>query len=198
MPDDEREVSEAELAEGLRKFNAIISDYVRKGDFLRYLTMFGGHERPAAFFAIRDQIKSDRLYWQCVREAWWNLETSLPDKRKWLKCYRSTRPSREALMTMAERRRLEVLPASFPVYRGIGSPLAVNGLSWTLSRTVAERFAAYAVGSRRKDFGLAASEPAVVSGRCSKRDVLALYLDRKEQELVISPSAVRGKRLHRL
>lgn len=169
-----------------------ISECIRKRRFEDYLMWHGGHERDAAFFRIIPLL-NDREYWKCLREAWWNLETSITHKRKWIRCYRSPRESRDSLMTAAERRALDALPGRFPVFRGIGSPQAANGLSWTLSKKVAERFAAYSVGPRRQSFGLGASAPMIVYGWCKKADVLALYLDRKEKEIVVPASLVSGK-----
>lgn len=69
------------------------------------------------------------------------------------------------------------LPETLTVYRGQDGDRA-NGLSWTLSRRVAERFAA---GHR----GIANADPQVLERQISRCDVAFACADRGEAEIVL-------------
>jgi hypothetical protein len=167
---------------------------LQSADLVGYLNRFGGHERQGVFFRIHSRLSDDQ-YWKTLRDVWSLEEVTFPHKRNWIRLFRSERPARELLMTSDECDRLATLPEKVCVFRGIGNCRHKNGLSWTLSVETARFFANYACGGRRSCFGFSGLLPVLVSGWCRKRDVLALFLDRKEDEIVIPAGLVCDKKL---
>jgi hypothetical protein len=84
-------------------------------------------------------------------------------------------PERYTVMTEEERTELAALPETFTVWRGLETrhKRAIEGLSWTLSRRIAEWFAI-----RIKSKGY------LVEGCVRRNDVFALLNGRDEREIV--------------
>jgi hypothetical protein len=76
-----------------------------------------------------------------------------------------------------DRALYDALPERFTAYRGQDF-LAAAGLSWTLNRDAAARFA---LGHR----GIRYAHPVVISATINKRNVVAGYAEREESEIVI-------------
>ena len=112
-----------------------------------------------------------------VREAWILSDEIWINDRDWrLILGRAQRvPS---WMTQNEKDRLEVLPESFPVYRGCRADQA-NGLSWSLESDAAAHFARKVKGHRG----------VVATGTARKADVIAL-LHGDEDEVIVLPESV--------
>jgi hypothetical protein len=161
-------------------------------DFHGYLKLFDGHERFRPFLKIHRQL-SDADYWQCLALVWDNIEVSYPDRFCWLMLFQSNRPGRHLLMSRSEHRTLAALPEVLTVFRGYAKSKGRNGLSWTLTESRARFFAIYASGPRRRYLCRhVENRPGmVVIGRCFKRDVLAYFDGRGEQEVVIAPDKVK-------
>ena len=79
------------------------------------------------------------------------------------------------MMTDDELKAFEALPDMLTVYRGCG-PKNKAGISWTLDRSIAEKFLTHIL--YRVD------EPLLITARVRKNKVLALKLDRDEQEII--------------
>ena len=94
---------------------------------------------------------------------------------------------RRCFMDPQERRTFKSLPETIRCYRGGGRADVLRGVSWSLSRTIAERFAQYAGGARRAWFGMAIRNPVVVTANVEKSQVFAVKLDRAEEEIIILP-----------
>jgi hypothetical protein len=125
-----------------------------------------------------------------------DIEVNAPHQGEWLRLFKSRRPHRELLMSAADRRELAEMPESLMIYRGYRKGAARSGLSWSLSRDRARFFARDGKAERRALLSgyRVAGVPMIVCGRCRKRDVLAYFNGRDEQEIVIDPRNVSGKR----
>lgn len=81
------------------------------------------------------------------------------------------------------------LPKKLKVFRGYNQDDKRDGLSWTLSKDIAEWFAL------RGEWN---NEPAgscrIVEGECSIKNVYAYTNDCNEEEIIISPDRVKKKR----
>jgi len=77
------------------------------------------------------------------------------------------------------------LPKKLRLYRGYNEKEKREGISWSLSRKVAEGFAYVSFMDGEKDI-----PPSVVSGTCSCKDILAYTNSRDEQEIIINPAKV--------
>lgn len=82
-----------------------------------------------------------------------------------------------ALMDKDERAKLAGMPDEFIVYRGCYQHNK-DGVSWTTNREVAERFPTL---NRYKQEG----QPLLVKARVKKCDVVAMKLDRDEDEVIV-------------
>jgi hypothetical protein len=81
------------------------------------------------------------------------------------------------------------LPEIVSVWRGCQRGRE-RGLSWTTDRTIAEGFAS---GKRCIN-----SEPTLVSAKIQKWHIFAVFLDRKESEIVLDPRRLRNLRAEAL
>ena len=81
----------------------------------------------------------------------------------------------------------KTLPKKLKIYRGYHEAVKRKGISWSLSKRVADGFAHHCRVEGKNDV-----EPSVVTGTCSKRDVLAYTNEVSEQEIIINPNKVRN------
>ncbi len=170
------------------------AERLRRRDYQGYLFLFGGHNRFPELLKI-EHLLPNKDYWKCLNLVWVNIEVSAPH-REWLRLFTSPRPQRKFLMSGTERGELVAMPKTLTIYRGYAKGRARSGLSWTLSKERAGFFAKYANGTRRQL--LVGHRPGgtamIVTGKCHKRDVLAYFNERDEQEIVIDPRKVFAKR----
>ncbi len=110
-----------------------------------------------------------------------NCEIPLSTLIKWFK-----KASRESLMDAEELAYYDSLPDEFMVYRGIGSKSNKKGISYSLSLEKAEWFAKRF--QQKKGY--------VLAGTAKKKDVLAYFNSRKEQEVLVEPKNISG--LHKM
>lgn len=155
-----------------------IKDALQNKQWTKYIWL---HERPYRLEAFSRicQGMSDEGYWETLGEIWrdsenlWQygllLDIFLDDPR----------PGREKMMNEHDVELLKTLPDEIRVYRGHHSKNRL-GFSWSLSywraRWFAERW-------QRKRFG-------VITGLVKKKDIIALFLGRREMEIVANPRKV--------
>ena len=84
----------------------------------------------------------------------------------------------------AQRWFFDALPPRVSVFRGC-SRERIQTLSWTTDRLVANRFAN---GHR----GISIPDPVVVSAQIDRSDIFAVFVDRKESELILDPAELRS------
>ena len=84
-----------------------------------------------------------------------------------------------------DRELFTALPDPVRIYRG---QLAGRraGISWTTERECAERFA-------RRSAGLWGGEPTLLIGLVKKADIIAVFTERKESEVLVLPRHVRNR-----
>lgn len=92
-----------------------------------------------------------------------------------------------AVMLTSDVLIFRTLPDRLRLYRGYYEPEKREGISWSLSRKVAEGFAYSHWNSNNE-------EPQVVTGTCLRSRVLAYTNDRSEQEFIVDPKDVRSIR----
>lgn len=98
--------------------------------------------------------------------------------------------SREFLMSEEENKRFDELPAVVKVWRGqmFSDGTSPSSSSWTLSETVADLFAAPAAS-------LGLPHGWVISVLAPKSAILALFLERGEEEVVVDLEAIGSARI---
>jgi hypothetical protein len=176
---------------GAEEINAAyLRTKVRAERFLRtrrwssYLWLVQRPYRLEAFCEIQERL-ADKTYWSLLGEMWIDTEAPGRLRGRWLTLLRSQRPHRERMMDPTERRALRAMPAELHIFRGYDRPLAKRGISWTLSQEKATWFA-----SRFKS--CTNDRRQVVKGTCKKRDVIAYFQGRNEEEILIDPAHVRN------
>ena len=128
---------------------------------------------------IQKGLSSDELG-ELLAYIWVNTESpnnGIIPLRTLIKWFKTA--SKQSLMDAAELAYYNSLPDEFTVYRGIGSKSNKNGISYTLSLEKAEW---YAIRYNKKGY--------VLSGTAKKKDVLAFFNGRKEQEILIQPKNI--------
>lgn len=157
-----------------------------KGDWERYVFL---HERPYRFGALEEAVNDGldddpTLYWKIVGRVWTDSENIHEHFDAWHELWSREMPGRELAMNDEERAALAALPDEFPIWRGVTHRDAVPGLSWTTDRSRAEWFA-------RRFSSMEGKKPILASGRVRKADVLAHFLGRAEDEIVVLPERVQ-------
>jgi hypothetical protein len=164
-----------------------------KAWFHYLFVLHSDNERPRAFKSVAD-LMNDSEYWSNLGAVWTDHDGRFirrPEPKEfWLPLFTSDRPKRHNLMSGTERRHLASLPAKVKVFRaGMESEM-----SWTLSETVALKFA----NRISKVYAPAGVECAVLSAVVTKKRILALFEERNEEEIVLDPRGMRNIALERL
>ena len=143
------------------------------------------HERPYrldAFQSIPADAISDEDYWQILGDVWTDSENIWQCYDVWRLMLSSERSSRELIMDADECEILAGMPDEIEVFRGFNSKGTHNGMSWSTDRERAEWFA--------KRF--AKGDAQIASGMVKKSDVIAHFMCRGEDEIVVFPENVSG------
>lgn len=117
----------------------------------------------------------EKKVWLRVLGEWWSGSDNIGEYRKELKSVLGAIGPIREMMEDHEQAAYNTLPEVITVYRGCG-PANRIGASWSLDRKVAEKFPfldRYRV-----------SQPGLITGTVKKKNVLALKLDRDEQEII--------------
>jgi hypothetical protein len=91
------------------------------------------------------------------------------------------------LLSPAARSFYEALPDLVPIWRGCEGGRE-RGLHWTIRRALAEDFAR---GKRCRN-----RNPTIVSAEVPKQHILAVFVDRDEDEVVVDPRRLRKVRIY--
>jgi hypothetical protein len=127
---------------------------------------------------------SDEDYWHKLGYDWMNTERPGLEDSSWRERFGSTRPGREHLMAPDVRELMTALPERVRVWRGAVRGVNEAGLSWTATR-------ADAVAWAHRNVGLHGSgEPVVMRGAVAREDVIAIFVERLETELLALPEHV--------
>jgi hypothetical protein len=133
------------------------------------------HERPHRVSALLKCHVHGREFWELVAWVWMDTESVRYDRAKWESVWMRREPERHTVMSEEERAELATLPETFIIWRGVETrhKRTIEGLSWSLSREIAERFAVRFTG-----------KGYLIEGRVRRDDVFALLNGRKEKEIV--------------
>lgn len=190
--DEQREEIYQRAKRGQAELRRSALDDAAAGRWPAFLVKLTRAYRVEALLDVAPMM-SDRDYWHAVGYVWSDAEClwQLEDEMRTL--LGAPRAGREALMRLAEAEALAAMPEEFAVFRGAQRSLNERGWSWTLSRDRAVWFARRGAarpweGRRRSN---AATEPVLLAGSARRRDVVAYFDGRNEQEIVIAPESVR-------
>jgi hypothetical protein len=148
-------------------------------DWGRFIWLHEPIFRVTAFKSIAHAMSHDQ-YWRKLAEVWIDSKGTFPRKDIWISLWTADRPQRELVMTPTEQEMLAVLPEStpgmVPIYRGCYQLEAVAGLSWTIDRALAIKYARGAI------------QPVLASAQVRKQDIKAYFDEQNEQEVVVMPA----------
>jgi hypothetical protein len=122
------------------------------------------------------------VFWPVFLSEWSACDDTWPHMPRLLGLLRRNAPG-FSYLNDDQRRLFDGLPDHITVYRGC-SLERMHGLSWTLSKKVAERFA-------RGHRGLSVPRPTIAAARISRDNVFAVFCDRKEDEIILDAEKLR-------
>jgi hypothetical protein len=154
----------------------MVSDRLTYADVFRALQRDTPAARLVTMMKLRHRL-SDAEWWPLLGLVWYASDSIHKARSQLTAELRGAAPEQVRLMMSAlSAAAWDALPPEFTVYRGC---LSHNrpGLSWTMSRDIAEVFAS------QHCHRAAMNTPLVMSGAVQKRDCV-LMLDRGEEEVV--------------
>lgn len=148
----------------------------RSAYYLTFLKMTRNH------WAADDFAEALSMAW--IEEENPNGDVNVPVSlsAKWFR-----EANKEALMELDEFEKYLSLPDAFKVYRGVATGRNPDGMSWTDNFESAEWFA-----KRFRNDGY------IIEGIADKKNVLAYFSRRNEDEVLIPADMVRDKRIIKL
>lgn len=161
-----------------------VDEAIRKGNPHSYVFL---HERPYRFDALRSVMRdwADGFTQDLVESVWVDSENIWQNQAGWRQIWQSL-DSPWLHQDVHNRKFYASLPEEVTLYRGIAEGRNPNGLSWTTDRERAAWFAGRFKDGRRP--------PVLITGKASKRSIIAVFVDRNESEVVINGETVRYKR----
>lgn len=145
--------------------------------------------RFGQFWEIAPELKGEN-YWHGLSVAYQYSDDLYPYKKEVKKAFKSREPNRECLMTTEEQTFLKNLPQKLVIYRGMTLLEWVSGdfgVSWTLNRSVAEKFA------KRKQWHIDNNKKLIPLRKMvhkitiDKKEVIAYFKEREESEIIYLP-----------
>ena len=152
----------------------------------------GSQEAKGAYGKIAadlDATLTNSAYWKLVAAVWTDLENIWQYVHQLHRLFypkRFDHAKRRQMMKTKERGVYDALPDIATVYRGCGDKNRM-GWSWTIDKQQAVWFA--------RRFAEKENGGILLTARCPKPKILALFLGRRESEVVIDPSTVRVRQI---
>ena len=134
-------------------------------------------------FLEHEAAFTDKEYWYALSIAYTDSDNLYKLRDVVKSCFNSQRPHKEYLMTPYERMKVASLPDKVTVYRGMSIEEMKSGkygLSWTLSKKVAQFFAEI----YRRNVDTRNHEKVVHTKLVDKKSIVCYFSDRKERELI--------------
>lgn len=144
------------------------------------------HERPYRIQALREIIHQADDRADLVAEVWIDSENIWQHKKAWIDIW-STLTNPHETMDENEKTVYRCMPDEITIHRGITHKTHNRkGMSWTRDKERAVWFAHR--WKRGKD------EPVVLTAEVKKKNVLAFFNGRNEEEVIVLPKHLRNVR----
>lgn len=170
--------------DGLSEIMEYYSRRIIKADGISSIYMLIRDSYKLTFFKFISQYLSPRDYAEYLADAWTISENPNQDVNVSLsqaaKLFKNA--DKKYLMTAKEYKVYSDLPDTFTVYRGVAVRRNPNGMSWTRNKSTAEWFS--------ERFNLENERGYVQVATAHKKDVLAYFNSRNEDEIVISTNSL--------
>jgi hypothetical protein len=156
------------------------------------------HERPWRFEALKtclyEGLADDKLgaeVWPLIAMTWVDSENIHQNLEEWEDVWLQPFPNRlENVMEKYEQKAFAKFPDEIKIFRGVRHLTHARGLSWTTNRKRGVRFAHGFPRDGLKSF--------LVTATVKKENVLAYFLRRNENEIVVHPDHVTIKNIAEL
>ena len=154
-------------------------------DIVSYLygVGIGSDGRCGALLEILPRDKPD-IAWPVFLNVWSSCDATWSENESVLQMLTDIGGSASDYYDDESRSFFDALPDSVIVYRGC-SRERVNGLSWTTDKAISEGFA-------RGHRGIKVPNAVVATGIIPKDKILAVFVDRKESEILANPADFEG------
>jgi hypothetical protein len=154
-------------------------------DIVSYLFGPGinSHERCRAMLNVLPRDNPD-IVWSVFLGAWSSCDVTWTEKESVLRMLADTGGDALDHYNNESRAFFDALPDTVTVHRGC-SLERVDGLAWTTDKAVAEGFA-------RGHRGIKVPNAVVATGTIRKDKILAVFVDRKESEILAKHADVEG------
>jgi hypothetical protein len=159
-----------------------IAEYRRQKDWNFFFTSIDGHEQQEAFLEVYEEM-SPRDYWKYLGEIIQEESIYNDELKKLLTNENKDLSLRGLLMSDKDKEIYHTLPPNLLIYRGANESAPDQGWSWSLSEKIAHFFA------NRFHKGV------VIKGECERKDVIAYFGVRNEQEILIPFNKVKNIRV---
>ena len=160
------------------------TEYIKKAvEAKEWDSVIWMYERPyrlEKFLEFREEL-TDKEYWSILGNIWSDSENLWQYKIIIEYILNADRPGREEMMDADEQEFLKSLPEEFVVYRGHQVKNRL-GHSWSLSYWKAKWFAQRFYSKKC----------SVAQAIVSKKDIIAVLLNRGEFEIVVSPTKLKN------
>lgn len=133
-------------------------------------------------YLVRLHPHMDVAEWLTLVGEQWTRADNVWEHLEDLK-YMLPRRTAKQMMSLAELSRLRALPGRVTIYRGCGEA-NTDGVCWSLDRAVAASFPTLA--------RYRASVPLLVTATVARKEVIALKLDREEEEVITLSARVQS------
>lgn len=173
--------------EQLRAKKEYVEKAMAERDFGAVIWM---HERPHrvfAFLKVASEL-TDEQYWEMLGHIYVDTENFWQNRQLWRHLLTNTQhdlSKRVLMMSEHDRTIFEDTPAEVTVFRGYFHRNKM-GFSWTLVHRKAWWFA--------KRLAIDPTRAKVIRGLVSKKDIIAVFTERGESEVVVDPRNVCGIR----
>jgi hypothetical protein len=140
------------------------------------------YNRFDAFLNIATKLKG-RIYWYALRLSYCSSDNLYRLKENIKEAFNKNEPERASIMNFKERKFIDKMPDQCTIYRGMTTEEYNNcdyGISWSLKKEIAE-FYAY---TYLRNHSTAKSKMEVHSITINKQDIIALFIDREEFEII--------------
>lgn len=168
-----------DILERIKIVAKMLAEHRQKKEWESFFMLINGHERQEAFLDVYEEM-SPQDYWLILGDIIQG-ESIYNDELKKLLTNKSKDLSlRHLMMNDADKAIFNKLPNTLSIYRGADENAPGQGWSWSLSEKVARFFA--------KRF----YKSVVIKGECTKKDVIAYFNGRNEQEILIPYNKVKN------
>jgi len=181
-----------ESDENLEKARKFMKDrIVESNEFFRILALTHKPYRPLVF-KLSEKFLSKQDYANALEEVWTGTENPNQDPNvsipQWIKFFKKA--DKQLLMTEEDFKIYNDISDTEPIeiYRGVGINREPYGLSWTINKKTAEWFA-----KRWEN-----TDAYMFKTYCYKKDVLAYFNTRNEDELVVNVKNLDKNKMERI